>query len=63
MTLAKVDEQDGMMLAKVKEQDGIVLAKVKIYISGLNRRGGHRLMKQLMVVKGIGRGFRICCRS
>ena len=81
MTLAKVKEQDGMMLAKVKEQDGMKLAKVKEqdiinsackskspkyhYISGLNRRGGHSLMKQLTVVKGHGkgRGFRICCWS
>ena len=29
MTLAKANEQDGMMLAKVKEQDEIMLAKVK----------------------------------
>ena len=30
MTLAKVNEQDGMMLAKVKEQDGIMVANVKV---------------------------------
>ena len=68
MMLAKVKEQDGMMLAKVKEQDGIVLVKVKVSsittsVASLNQRGGHSLMKQLTLVKGIGRGFRICCRS
>ena len=40
------------------KQDGIVLEKVKVqckypYISGLNRREGYSLMKQLTVVKRI----------
>ena len=59
MTLAIiVKEQLGTRLEKGMEQDGIMLGEVASCVWKTQPP-----MKKLTVLKGMGRGFRICCRS